>query len=98
MAQSSTIDNQKVFYSATQNLKSFIGSVENVSNTRHMEDIYANMGKLFDAFTNGALMGQGANSEWILRTIHRSLDEKFLDIIQNDAAVDKIVEVIKQNQ
>ena len=81
MAQSSTIDNQKVFSSATQNFKSFIGAVENVSHTKHMEDIYANMGKLFDAFTKGALTEQGANSEWILRTIHKSLDEKFIKII-----------------
>lgn len=81
MAQSSTIDNQKVFNSATKNFSSFVGGVENVSHTRHMEEIYANMGKLFDAFTKGALMGQGANSEWILRTIHKSLDDRFLDII-----------------
>lgn len=98
MAQSSTIDNQKVFKSATQKFTSFIGAVENVSHTKHMEDIYTNMGRMFDAFTKGALTGQGANSEWILRTIHKSLDEKFLKIVQDNAAVDKIVDEIKKNQ
>lgn len=56
MALSSTIDNQKVFNSATENFKSFVGNVENVSHTKHMEEIYANMTKLFDAFTGGTLL------------------------------------------
>ena len=98
MAQSSTIDNQKVFNSATENFKSFVGSVENVSHTKHMEEVYANMTKLFDAFTNGALLGQGANSELLLRTVYRSLNDYFLEIVQDTKAVDKLVEIIKSKQ
>lgn len=98
MAQSSTIDNQKVFNSATENFKSFVGNVENVSHTKHMEEIYANMTKLFDAFTGGTLLEQGANSETLLRTVYRSLDEDFLEIVQDTDAVDKLVEVIKSKQ
>ena len=98
MAQPNTQDTQKVFHSATENFKSFVGSVENVSNTKHMEDIYANMTKLFDAFTNGALLEQGANSETLLRTVYRSLDEDFLEIVQDSKAVDKLIEVIKSKQ
>lgn len=98
MAQPNTQDTQKVFNSATENFKSFVGSVENVSNTKHMQDIYANMTKLFDAFTNGALLEQGANSETLLRTVYRSLDEDFLEIVQDTEAVDKLIEVIKSKQ
>lgn len=98
MAQSSTIDNQKVFNSATENFKSFVGSVENVSKTKNMEEIYANMTKLFDAFTNGALLKQGANSETLLRTVYRSLNDDFLEIVQDTDAVDKLIEVIKSKQ
>lgn len=98
MAQPNTQDTQKVFNSATENFKSFVGSVENVSNTKHMQDIYANMTKLFDAFTNGALMEQGANSETLLRMVYRSLDEDFLEIVQDTGAVDKLIEVIKSKQ
>ena len=98
MAQPNTQDTQKVFNSATENFKSFVGSVENVSNTKHMQDIYANMTKLFDAFTNGALLEQGANSETLLRTVYRSLDEDFLDLVQDSSAVDKLIEVIKSKQ
>ena len=98
MAQSSTIDNQKVFNSATENFKSFVGNVENVSHTKHMEEIYANMTKLFDAFTGGTLLEQGANSETLLRTVYRSLDEDFLEIVQDTDAVNKLVEVIKSKQ
>ena len=98
MAQSSTIDNQKVFNSATENFKSFVGNVENVSHTKHMEEIYANMTKLFDAFTGGILLEQGANSETLLRTVYRSLDEDFLEIVQDTDAVNKLVEVIKSKQ
>ena len=83
MAQPNTQDTQKVFNSATENFKSFVGSVENVSNTKHMEEIYANMTKLFDAFTNGALLKQGANSETLLRTVYRSLNDDFLEIVQD---------------
>ena len=46
-----------------------------------MELIYGNMTKLFDAFTKGALVGQGANSEILLRTVYRSLNDDFLKII-----------------
>lgn len=98
MPQPNTQDTQKVFNSATENFKSFVGSVENVSNTKHMQDIYANMTKLFDAFTNGALMEQGANSETLLRMVYRSLDEDFLEIVQDTEAVDKLIEVIKSKQ
>ena len=98
MAQPNTQDTQKVFNSATENFKSFVGSVENVSNTKHMEEIYANMTKLFDAFTKGALMGQGANSELLLRTVYRSLSEDFLQVVQDTQAVDKLIEVIKSKQ
>lgn len=98
MAQPNTQDTQKVFNSATENFKSFVGSVENVSNTKHMQDIYANMTKLFDAFTNGALLEQGANSETLLRMVYRSLDEDFLEIVQDTEAVDKLIEVIKSKQ
>ena len=98
MAQPNTQDTQKVFNSATENFKSFVGSVENVSNTKHMQDIYANMTKLFDAFTNGALLEQGANSETLLRTVYRSLDEDFLQVVQDTEAVDKLIEVIKSKQ
>lgn len=98
MAQPNTQDTQKVFHSATENFKSFVGSVENVSNTKHMQDIYANMTKLFDAFTNGALLEQGANSETLLRTVYRSLDEDFLQVVQDTEAVDKLIEVIKSKQ
>ena len=98
MAQPNTQDTQKVFHSATENFKSFVGNVENVSNTKHMQDIYANMTKLFDAFTNGALLKQGANSETLLRTVYRSLNEDFLEIVQDSQAVDKLIEVIKSKQ
>lgn len=98
MAQPNTQDTQKVFNSATENFKSFVGSVENVSHTKHMEEIYANMTKLFDAFTNGALLGQGANSETLLRTVYRSLNEDFLQVVQDTEAVDKLIEVIKSKQ
>lgn len=63
-----------------------------------MQDIYANMTKMFDAFTNGALTGQGANSEILLRTVYRSLNDDFLKIIQDSDAVEKIVEAIKSKQ
>ena len=98
MAQSSTIDNQKVFNSATENFKSFVGSVENVSHAKNMEEIYDNMTKLFDAFTNGSLLKQGANSETLLRTVYRSLNDDFLEIVQDTDAVDKLIEVIKSKQ
>ena len=98
MAQPNTQDTQKVFNSATENFKSFVGSVENVSKTKSMEEIYANMTKLFDAFTNGALLKQGANSETLLRTVYRSLNDDFLEIVQDTDAVDKLIEVIKSKQ
>ena len=98
MAQPNTQDTQKVFNSATENFKSFVGSVENVSKTKSMEEIYDNMTKLFDAFTNGALLKQGANSELLLRTVYRSLSDDFLEIVQDTDAVDKLIEVIKSKQ
>lgn len=63
-----------------------------------MELIYGNMAKLFDTFTQGALTGQGANSEILLRTVYRSLNDDFLKIIQDTDATDKIVELLKQKQ
>jgi hypothetical protein len=63
-----------------------------------MEEIYANMTRLFDAFTNGALLRQGANSETLLRTVYRSLDEDFLQIVQDTDAVEKLIELIKSKQ
>ena len=95
MVQSSTIDNQKVFNSATELLKPFSGNVDKVSNTTYMENIYTNMSKLFDAFTNGALLEQGANSETLLRTVYRSLNEDFLEIVKDSDAVNKIIEVME---
>ena len=93
MAQPNTQDTQKVFNSATENFKSFVGSVENVSKTKSMEEIYANMTKLFDAFTNGALLKQGANSETLLRTVYRSLNDDFLEI-QEGIEPDKVDEAL----
>ncbi len=98
MTESRTQDNQKVFNSATAGFQSFINGVSPNSSTKNMELIYANMEKLFDVFTQGVLLEQGANSEYILRTIYRSLGEDFLNIFQNSQAVDKIVEVLKQKQ
>ena len=98
MAQSSTQDNQKVFQSAIQGFKSFFGPVENPSSSKNMELIYGNMTKLFDTFTQGVLTGQGANSEILLRTVYRALNEDFLQIIQDTAATDKIVELLEQKQ
>lgn len=46
-----------------------------------MTEIYDNMTKLFDTFTQGALTEQGANSEIVLRTIYRSLSDDFLKIV-----------------
>lgn len=63
-----------------------------------MESIYQNLQKLFDVFTKGALLHQGSNSDYLLRTIYQSLDENFLNIIQDTKSVDKIAEQIRQNQ
>lgn len=98
MAETRTQDNQKVFNSATTKLQSFVNGVQNVSNTKNMEIVYNNMGKMFDAFTNGVLTQQGANSEILLRQVYRSLSDDFLKIIQNSKATDKIVELIKNKQ
>ena len=98
MAETRTQDNQKVFNSATTKLQSFVNGVQNVSNTKNMEIVYNNMGKMFDAFTNGVLTQQGANSEILLRQVYRSLNDDFLKIIQNSKATDKIVELIKSKQ
>lgn len=98
MAETRTQDNQKVFNSATTKLQSFVNGVQNVSNTKNMEIVYNNMGKMFDAFTNGVLTQQGANSEILLRQVYRSLNDDFLKIIQNSKATDKIVELIKNKQ
>ena len=98
MAETRTQDNQKVFNSATTKLQSFVNGVQNVSNTKNMEIVYNNMGKMFDAFTNGVLTQQGANSEILLRQVYRSLNDDFLKIIQSSKATDKIVELIKSKQ
>ena len=98
MAKIKTQDNQKVFNSATAKLQSFLGAVENPSSSKNMELIYGNMEKLFETFTRGVLLEQGANSEILLRTVYRSLSEDFLKIIQDTKAVDKIAEVIKSRQ
>lgn len=63
-----------------------------------MQTIYDNMTMLFDVFTKGALMEQGANSEFLLRTIYRTLDEDFIKIVQNSDAASKIADVIKSKQ
>ena len=63
-----------------------------------MQLIYDNMTRLFDAFTQGVLVGQGSNSEILFRNIYRSLDKDFAKIVQNKDAVDKIVEIIKKKQ
>ena len=63
-----------------------------------MQDIYNGLGKLFDAFTQGTLTQQGANSEYLLRTVYKSLDEKFLRIVQDSNTVDKLVEQIQKRQ
>ena len=44
------------------------------------------------------MLGEGANSEYIFRTIYRSLGEDFVKIFQNSEAVDKIVDVLKEKQ
>ena len=75
-----------------------MGAVDNPSSSKNMETIYSNMAKLFDAFTQGALLEQGANSEILLRTVYRSLSDDFLKIVQDTDAVDKIVEVMKDKQ
>ena len=75
-----------------------MGAVDNPSSSKNMETIYSNMAKLFDAFTQGALMEQGVNSEILLRTVYRSLSDDFLRIVQDTDAVDKIAEVIKGKQ
>jgi len=69
-----------------------------VSSSKNISEIYDNMTKLFDVFTQGALTGQGANSEILLRTVYRSLSDDFLKIIQDTDAVEKIVELIKSKQ
>lgn len=63
-----------------------------------MSEIYENMAKLFETFTKGALLEQGANSELVLRTVYRSLNEDFLKIVQDTSAVDKLIEAIKEKQ
>lgn len=69
-----------------------MGAVDNPSSSKNMETIYSNMEKLFDAFTQGALKEQGANSSILLRTVYRSLSDDFLKIVQDTEAADKIVE------
>ena len=98
MAIPSTNDTQKVFQSALEKLKPFSGGVEKVSNTPHMTEIYENMAKLFETFTNGALTEQGANSEIVLRTVCKSLNNSFLDIVKDSDCVDKLVQAIKKKQ
>lgn len=60
--------------------------------------IYDNMTKLFDVFTKGALLGQGSNSEILLRQVYRALNDDFINIVADSKAVDKIVELMKTRQ
>ena len=60
-----------------------------------MTVIYNNLEKLFDEFTYGKLQEQGANSEYILRTVYRSLNDNFLQIIQDSGAVERIAAELK---
>ena len=80
------------------NFSPFAGAVEKVSSTAHMEELYNNMTTLFETFTKGALIGQGANSEILLRTIYRSLNNDFLRIIQDGDAVNKIAQNMRDKQ
>ena len=98
MADPKTQDSQKVVASAIEKLQPSSGNVDKVSSASSMEAMYENMAKLFDAFTQGTLMGQGANSDLMLRQVYRSLDKDFLDIIKDSDAVEKIVENIKAKQ
>lgn len=63
-----------------------------------MQIIYDNMTMLFDVFTQGALMEQGANAEILMRTIYRTLNEDFLKIVQDTDAAKKIAQVLKEKQ
>ena len=102
MAEINTQDNQKVFNSSLEKFKSFVGGGGKVSSSspssKNLDLIHDNIAKLFDAFTKGTLMGQGSNSELLMRTIYRSLSEDFLDIIKDSDSVEKIIESIKQRQ
>ena len=95
MALPTTNDSQKVSNSAVEKFKTFVGSVEKVSNTPHMTELYDNMAKLFDAFTKGALTGQGANSDRVLRVVVDRLNKDFLKIVQDSQATAKLVDAIK---
>ena len=75
-----------------------MGAVDNPSSSKNMETIYSNMMKLFDAFTQGALKEQGANSTLLLRNVYRSLSDDFVKIVQNSKLVDKMVEMMKSKQ
>lgn len=101
MAETKTQDNQKVFHSALANFQQFMGGgMEKPSSSasKNMDAIYGNVAKMFEAFTKGILTTQGSNSEILLRTIYRSLNKDFINIIQNSDAVDKIVDIIKTKQ
>ena len=98
MALPTTNDSQKVSDSAVEKFRTFVGAVEKVSNTPHMNELYDNMTKLFDAFTNGALTMQGANSDQILRWVVEGLNKDFLKIVENSQATAKLVEAIKEKQ
>lgn len=97
MAEPRTQDLQKVSNSATKNIVSYADAVQvpGLVN-KNVELIYENMAKLFDVFTNGVLLGQAANSEILLRTIYRGLDDKFLDIVQNSDFTTKVAELMKE--
>ena len=98
MALPSTNDTQKVFQSALEKLKPFSGGVAKVSNTPHMTEIYENMAKLFETFTNGALSEQGANSTIVLNQICKSINQDFLNIVKDSDCVDKLVTALKKKQ
>lgn len=63
-----------------------------------MQLIYKNMTSLFEQFTHGVLVGQGSNSEILLRQVYRGLNDNFLTILQDGEAVKKIAQVIQKNQ
>lgn len=69
-----------------------------MSSSKNMALIYDNMTKLFDVFTKGALLGQGSNSEILLRQVYRALNDDFINIVADSKAVDKIVELMKTRQ
>ena len=95
MAEPSTIDQQKVFNSATEKFKNFVGGVDNVKSTENMNVVYENMAKLFESFTNKVLVTQGSDSQYVLNTVYKGLDENLVKLLTNEDAVKKLVEAMK---